>query len=77
MEGLARLFRTNVRVSMFPMSVVDLEEWLKSISVTGWTWEATNGMIEAQNLHPAGALDYLHKYLVAGGFIMPMPETKD
>jgi hypothetical protein len=77
LEALARLFQTNVRVSMFPMSAKDLEEWLKSISVTGWTWEAANGMIEAQNLHPAGPLDYLHKYLVASGFIIPMPETKD
>jgi hypothetical protein len=77
LEGIARLFRLNVRLSVFPMSVADLEEWLKSASVSGWTWEATDGMIEAQNLHPAKPLNYLHQYLVASGFLIPMPETKD
>jgi hypothetical protein len=77
LEGIARLFRLNVRLSVFPMSVADLESWLNYASITGWTWEATNGMITAENLHPATPLNYLHQYLVASGFLIPMPETKD
>lgn len=77
LEGLAKLFRLNVRLSVFPMSVVDMEQWLKSVSLTGWTWEATDGVIEAQNLHPAPPLNHLHQYLVASGFLIPMPEAKD
>ena len=77
LEGIARLFRLNVRLSVFPMTVGDLETWLKNASITGWTWEASNGMISADNLRPARPLDYLLQYLVASGFIISMPETKD
>jgi hypothetical protein len=77
LEGLAKLFRSNVRLSVFPMSAKDLEQWLKAASVTGWTWEETNGMIEAQNLHPERPLNHLHQYLVASGFLIPMSEPKD
>lgn len=77
LEGIARLFRLNVRLSVFPMSVSDLEAWLKAVSYTGWTWEATNGMIHAQNLQPAKPLCYLLQYLLSSGFVIPMAETKD
>ena len=36
-----------------------------------------NGMIRAENLHPAKPLDYLHQYLLGSGFLIPMPETED
>src|SRR5271165_2500801 len=77
LEGIARLFRLNVRLGVFPMSVADLEGWLKAASITGWTWEVTDGMITAENLHPAKPLSYLHEYLLATGFLIPMPETRD
>ncbi len=77
LEGIAKLFRLNVRLSVFPMSVTDLEAWLKYASVTGWTWEARDGMIRAENLHPAEPLNHLHQYLLGSGFLIPMPETKD
>jgi hypothetical protein len=77
LEGIAQLFRLNVRLSVFPMSVKDLQDWLESASVTGWNWEETGGVIRAENLHPAKPLNYLHQYLLASGFIIPMPETKD
>ena len=77
LEGIARLFRLNVRLSVFPMSVKDLQDWLDSASESGWSWEETDGMIRAENLHPAKPLNYLHQYLLASGFIIPMPETKD
>jgi hypothetical protein len=77
LEGIARLFRLNVRLSVFPMSVKDLQDWLESASESGWSWEETDGMIRAENLHPAKPLNYLHQYLLASGFIIAMPETKD
>ncbi len=73
LEGIARLFRLNVRLSVFPMSVVDLEEWLRSSSVTGWEWQASDGMVHASKLRPAKPLDYLYQYLIASKFIIPMP----
>ncbi len=77
LEGIARLFRLNVRLGVFPMSVADLEGWLKAASITGWTWEVTDGMITAENLHPTKPLSYLHEYLLGTGFLIPMPETRD
>ena len=77
LEGIARLFRLNVRLSVFPMSVADLQEWLASNSIKGWEWQENEGMVHASKLHPAKPLDYLYKYLVASEFILPMPPTKD
>lgn len=77
LEGVARLFRLNVRLSVFPMSAVDLQAWLQSVSVTGWEWQESNGMVYASKLRPAKPLDYLYQYLIASEFIIPMPPTKD
>lgn len=77
LEGIARLFRLNVRLSVFPMTEVDLIKWLESVSVTGWEWQASEGLVLAKKLHPAEPLDYLYKYLIASQFILPMPPTKD
>ena len=77
LEGIARLFRLNVRLSVFPMTEVDLIEWLESVSVSGWKWQASEGLVHAKKLYPAEPLNYLYKYLVASQFILPMPSTKD
>ena len=77
LEGVARLFRLNVRLSVFPMSASDLKEWLQSVSYSGWEWQETNGMVHAGKLHPAKPLDYLYQYLIASEFIIPMTPTKD
>ena len=77
LEGIARLFRLNVRLSVFPMSEADLKEWLKAVSVTGWEWQASDGVVHASKLRPARPLDYLYQYLIASRFIIPMPPTKD
>jgi hypothetical protein len=77
LEGIARLFRLNVRLSVFPMSESDLKEWLQSVSVAGWAWQASDGMVHAGKFHPAKPLDYLYQYLIASEFIIPMPPTKD
>ena len=77
LEGIARLFRLNVRLSVFPMSVTDLQEWLTSNSIKGWEWQENDGMVHASRLHPAKPLDHLYKYLIESEFIIPMPPTKD
>ena len=71
LEGIARLFMQNVRLSVYPMAVEDAEMRAKTAGLTGWSWTETNGMIYADDMHPAKPLDYLYKYLLASGFILP------
>jgi len=76
LEGVARLFTQNVRVSVYPMAERDLRKRAEEAGLTGWTWKETNGMVSADNLHPSGALDSLYQYLLAGGFILPCAERR-
>jgi hypothetical protein len=71
LEGIARLFTQNVRLVVHPMTVGELERWVKEAGVQGWTWEERNGMVYADNLHPAKPLDYLFKYLLSEFWILP------
>lgn len=71
LEAIARLFTQNVRLVVHPMTVEDVERWVKETGLTGWTWEETNGMVYADNLHPAKPLDYLYKYLLSEFWILP------
>jgi hypothetical protein len=71
LEGIARLFTQNVRLVVYPMTTVELEQWVKEAGLTGWTWEETNGMVHAENLHPAKPIDYLYKYLLSKFWILP------
>jgi hypothetical protein len=58
LEGIARLFTQNVRLSVYPMSAEDVQRRVKLAGLTGWTWKETNGMVTADNLHPSVPLDY-------------------
>jgi hypothetical protein len=71
LEGIARLFTQNVRLVVHPMATKELEQWAKKDAVKGWTWEETDGMVYAENLHPAKPLDYLYKYLMSEFWILP------
>jgi hypothetical protein len=71
LEGIARLFTQNVRLVVHPMAARELEQWVKEDAVKGWTWEETDGMVYAENLHPAKPLDYLYKYLMSEFWILP------
>ncbi len=77
LEGIARLFTQNVRLSVFPMKVEDAERRAKIAGLAGWSWEQTNGLIYADKFHPAEPLEYLYKYLLATGLILPYkgPQT--
>ncbi len=71
LEGIARLFTQNVRLVVYPMPEEQLEKWVKEAGLTGWTWEAADGMVSAQNLHPPKPLDHLYKYLLSEHWILP------
>ena len=72
LEALARLFAQNVRIYVYPMTVADLREWLKSTSTNGWEWSETNGWVSASQLRRAPPLGHLFAYLLASNFLVPM-----
>jgi hypothetical protein len=76
LEGIARLFTQNVRVSVYPMPVEDMQRQVKVAGLTGWTWNETNGMVAADNLHPSGPLESLYQYLLGSEFILPGKPAK-
>jgi hypothetical protein len=76
LEGIARLFTQNVRVSVYPMPAEDMQRQVKAAGLTGWTWKETNGMVTADNLHPSGPLESLYQYLLASEFILPGEPAK-
>jgi hypothetical protein len=72
LEALARLFAQNVRIYVYPMTVGDLREWLKSTSANGWEWSETNGWVSASQLRRAPPIGHLFAYLLASNFLVPM-----
>jgi hypothetical protein len=72
LEALSRLFAENVRVYVYPMTVADLREWLKSASVKDWEWSETNGWVSASQLRRAPPLGHLFAYLLASNFLVSM-----
>jgi hypothetical protein len=72
LEALSRLLAQNVRVYVYPMTVADLLEWMKSTSVSGWEWTETNGWISASQLRRAPPIGHMFAYLVASGFLYPL-----
>lgn len=71
LEGIARLFMQNVRVSVYPMATEEVERRIDVSGLTGWRWKETNGMITADDLHPPKPLDHLYEYLLSSEFIIP------
>lgn len=72
LEALSRLFAQNVRIYAYPMTAVDLQESIKSLSVSGLEWSETNGWVSAQQLRLAPPLGHLYAYLLASNFLVPM-----
>jgi hypothetical protein len=70
LEGIARLFRQNVRLCVYPMTVEELRGRVTADQLTGWSWKETDGIVRADNMHPAGAVDSLYKYLLESKFIL-------
>jgi hypothetical protein len=69
LEGVARLFSQNVRLSVYPVAAGELERLTRGLA--GWGWEERNGMVSAEDLRPAKPLDALYQYLLGTQFIIP------
>ncbi|HMI50384.1 MAG TPA: hypothetical protein VK525_02655 [Candidatus Saccharimonadales bacterium] len=72
LEGLSRLFAQNVRIYVYPMTAVDLQEAIKDFSPAGLEWSETNGWVSAKQLRVAPPLGHLYEYLLASNFLVPM-----
>ena len=68
LEGIARLFRENVRVSVFPMDAAAMKV---SDAAAGWKWKEANGFIGARDVEPPEPLNHLYRYLISNGLIQP------
>jgi hypothetical protein len=77
LEGIARLFAQNVRVSVYPIPAEDLQRQVAAAGLSGWSWKETDGMVSVDNLHPSKPLDSLYQYLLGTEFILPGKARKD
>lgn len=71
LEGIARLFQQNVRLTVYPMALADVEGRAAITGLTGWSWKETAGMVYAEDLHPPEPIMFLYRYLLASQFILP------
>jgi hypothetical protein len=74
LEAVARLFTQNVRVSVYPRAVADVQK--QAGGLIRWIWKETDGMVSADNLHIDGPQDLLYQYLLSKGFVMPAIRAK-
>ena len=70
LEALARIFTQNVRVSVYPMPAEELRRRAAAAGLTGWSWNETDGIVSADNLHPSEPLHSLYQYLLKSEFIL-------
>jgi hypothetical protein len=70
LEGTARLFTQNVRLSVYPMTEASLKARLHDLGANEWSYEVTDGMVYVDNLHPAEPINHLFRYLLACGFVV-------
>jgi hypothetical protein len=70
LEGLALLFKQNVRLIVYPMTTEELRGRVTADQLTGWRWKETDGFVNADNVHPAGPVDSLYQYLLESKFIL-------
>jgi hypothetical protein len=70
LEGLALLFKQNVRLIVYPMTTEELRGRVTANQLSGWRWKDTDGLVHADDVHPAGPVDSLYQYLIEGKFIV-------
>jgi hypothetical protein len=73
LEGIARLFGSNVRVLAYPCPREELLHLLKTEPGRGWEVDDSRQWITAGQLRPSPPLRHLYEYLLASGFLMAMP----
>lgn len=71
LEGIARLFTQNVQVVVYPMAAGNLQKRVTTAGFVGWSWNETDGMVTADNVHPPGPLDALYQFLLGSKFVLP------
>jgi hypothetical protein len=71
LEGIARLFQENVRLSVFPMPAPAIKDLEAGAPGSGWKWKEVNGVIGAQDIEPPEPLNHLYRYLLGSKFILP------
>ena len=69
LEGVARLFAQNVRLSVYPVASADLQRLTRGLS--GWSWDEKNGLVSAEDVRPPKPLDSLYQYLLGTEFVLP------
>ena len=70
LEGTARLFTQNVRLSVHPMTEAALKARLQQLGASGWSYKVLDGLVYLDNLHPAEPINFLFQYLLACGFLV-------
>lgn len=70
LEGTARLFTQNVRLSVYPMTEAALKERLQELGANTWSYEVTEGLVFVDNMHPPEPIHFLFRYLLACGFVV-------
>jgi len=76
LEGVARLFTQNVRLSVYPMAAKDARNRAISAGLAGWTWKEIDGMVCADDLRPPEPMKFLYEYLMSSGLILPAHPQK-
>ena len=72
LEGTARLFSQNVRLSVYPMPEEELKARLQELGAKQWKYKAINGLVSAEDLQPDEPMNSLFRYLLGCGFIMSL-----
>jgi hypothetical protein len=75
LEGVSRLFSQNVRVYVSPLAISALQKSPNLKLDASWQWQATDGWISADQLHPPPPLGHLYAYLLASKFIVPLRDA--
>jgi hypothetical protein len=70
LEGIARLFTQNVRLTVYPMPAEEVERRVNASGLEGWSWKARDGMVYANELYPDAPLGHLYQYLLSSEFVL-------
>jgi len=76
LEGIARLFQQNVRLSVYPMAAKDVPNRAMAPGLTNWKWKETDGIVYADDFQPSGPMGFLYQYLLSSEFILPAKPKK-
>jgi hypothetical protein len=73
LEGVARLFSQNVRVFAYPVPATLVAAREQALAAAGWEVDCRGAWVGATDLRPPSPVNHLYSYLIATGFVVPMP----